>query len=81
MHRTQIYIDDDIFSKVQNISKSLNISISEFIRTAINNQLNNKGQDEMSVFFDNLKPINSFDGINSTEYVDSLRSNSRIIDE
>ncbi|KIM12297.1 MAG: hypothetical protein KU38_05310 [Sulfurovum sp. FS08-3] len=39
MHQTHITIDDDMFSKVQNVSQSLNITVSDFIRKAINNEL------------------------------------------
>ncbi len=39
MHQTHITIDDDIFSKVQNVSQSLNITVSDFIRRAVDNEL------------------------------------------
>jgi len=39
MHQTHITIDDDIFSKVQSVSNTLNISIDDFIKKAINNEL------------------------------------------
>jgi len=39
MHQTHITIDDDIFSKVQSVSNTLNMSIDDFIKKAINNEL------------------------------------------
>jgi len=38
MHPTHITIDD-MFLKVQNVSQSLNITVSDFIRRAVDNEL------------------------------------------
>jgi len=77
----QITIDDDIFSKLQNVSNSLNITVSDFIRQAITNELQKDHQEDMNTFFENMQPLKSFDNIDTTEYVDNLRANSRIINE
>jgi len=79
MHRTQLYIEEDIFSKAQQVAKSLNISISEFIRRAIKNELQSDNKNDMKNFFDTLKPLESFKDVDSTEYVNDLRSKSRIV--
>lgn len=79
MHRTQLYIDEDIFSKVKMSAKSLNISISEFIRLAIKNELQKDTRQDMASFFDSLEPLESFKQVDSTTYVDDLRAKSRLI--
>ncbi len=82
MHRTQLYIDEDVFSKVKSSASSLNISISEFIRNAINKELQQKEtQETMEDFFDQLEPLVSFKNLDTSKYVESLRKNSRIINE
>jgi len=81
MHRTQLYIEDDLFAKVKNISSSLNISISEFIRTAVKNEITKDNRTNMSDFFENFNAVESFKGVNATKYVNDIRANSRIIDE
>jgi hypothetical protein len=81
MHRTQIYIEDDIFSKIKAISNTLNISVSQFIRNAVNNELEKDSKNDMEDFFNSFDSLKSFEDIDSKEYVQTLRSKSRIIDE
>jgi len=81
MHRTQLYIENDIFAKAQQVSKSLNISISEFIRRAIKNELHGESKSDMQNFFDKLEPLESFKEVDSTRYVDGLRNKSRILND
>ena len=35
MQRTQIYLEDNLITELKKIAKSLNISMSEFIRGAV----------------------------------------------
>jgi len=81
MHRTQLYIDEDIFSQVQKTAKSLNISISEYIRTAVKNELEKETRQNMSDFFEKLEPLESFKDVDASEYVNNIRTNSRIIND
>ncbi|KIM04700.1 MAG: hypothetical protein KU38_10970 [Sulfurovum sp. FS08-3] len=81
MYQRHIAIDNDIFSKIEDISKSLNISVSEFVQKAINNELKRDKKEDMNAFFDNMKPLKSFENRDSIQYVDNLRANSRIINE
>ena len=74
MHRMQLHIEEDIFAKVQQVSKSLNIPIAEFIRRAIKNELQIESKSDMKSFFDRLEPLNSFKEVDSAKYVDELRS-------
>ena len=81
MHRTQLYIEEDVFSQIQKIAKSSNISISEFIRTAVKNELKKASSQNMNIFFEKLTPLKSFEDIDSSKYVNNLRSKSRIIND
>ena len=79
MHRTQIYIEEEIFQKARKESEILGISISEFIRISIKKNIQKNSANNINVFFDNLKPLESFKDINPKEYVDNIRSKSRIL--
>ena len=81
MHRTQLYIEEDIFEKAQQVSKSLNISISEFIRRAIKKELQTDNKSSMKNFFDELQPLDSFRDIDGEKYVDDMRGKSRILND
>jgi len=81
MHRTQLYIEDDLFTKVKSISSSLNISMSEFIRRAVKNEITKDKKDEMDNFFESFEALESFKNTNAVKYVDDIRANSRIINE
>ena len=79
MHRTQIYIEEEIFQKARKESEILGVSISEFIRMSIKKNIQKNSINNINVFFDNLKPLESFKDINPKEYVDNIRSKSRIL--
>ena len=73
MHRTQIYIEEEIFQKARKESEILGVSISEFIRMSIKKNIQKNSTNNINVFFDNLKPLESFKDINPKEYVDNIR--------
>ena len=79
MHRTQIYIEEEIFQKARKESEILGVSISEFIRMSIKKNIQKNSTNNINVFFDNLKPIESLKDINPKKYVDNIRSKSRIL--
>ena len=79
MHRTQIYIEEEIFQKARKESEILGISISEFIRMSIKKNIQKNSVNNINVFFGNLKPLESFKDINPKKYVDNIRSKSRIL--
>jgi hypothetical protein len=81
MHRTQLYIEEDTFSQIKKMAKSSNISISEFIRTAVKNELKKASSQNMNDFFEKLEPLESFENIDSSKYVNNIRSKSRIIND
>lgn len=81
MQRTQIYFEQDTLNDLKKIAKSLNISVSEFIRRVVKKEIKKHKKDSFYDFLDKLSPLESFKDIESCEYVDNLRNKSRIINE
>ena len=79
MQRTQIYLEDNLIVELKTVAKSMNISMSEFIRGAVKKELKKHGQNSLSEFIDSLQPLESFENIDATEYVDNIRNKSRIV--
>jgi post-segregation antitoxin (ccd killing protein) len=79
MQRTQIYFEQTTLQELKSIAKDANISVSEFIRTVMKKEIKNKKKDNLNHFLENMKPLESFTNVDATEYVQSLRGNSRII--
>jgi hypothetical protein len=57
----------------------IGVSISELIRRAIVKDLNKTAINEARAFFDALTPLQSFATIEPEQYVDDIRSHSRIL--
>ena len=79
MHRTQIYLQDTIYEQLKHKSQMIGVSISELIRRAIVKDLNKTVINEARAFFDALTPLQSFATIEPEQYVDDIRSHSRIL--
>jgi len=79
MQRTQIYLEDNLIVELKTVAKSMNISMSEFIRGAVKKELKKHGQNSLLEFIDSLQPLESFENIDATEYVDNIRNKSRIV--
>ena len=79
MQRTQIYFEQHTLKELKNIASSLNISVSEFIRSVIKKEINKQKKDDLQTFIDNMNPIESFSDVDATEYVENLRAKSRIL--
>ena len=79
MQRTQIYLEDSLIAELKRIAKSMNISMSEFIRGAVKKELKKYEQNNLSQFIDSLQPLESFENIDASKYVDNIRSKSRIV--
>jgi len=79
MQRTQIYFEQTTLKELKSIAKDANISVSEFIRTVMKKEIKNKKKDNLNHFLENMKPLESFINVDTTEYVQSLRGKSRII--
>ncbi len=79
MQRTQIYLDESLISELKEVAKTLNISMSEFIRQSVKRELRKYHKNGLSEFLDTLEPLESFKDIDAREYVDEIRAKSRIV--
>lgn len=78
MHRTQIYLQDALYERLKHQSLILNMSISEIIRQAVEKDLSKSADKNARLFFNALAPLQSFANTDAVQYVDALRSTSRI---
>ncbi len=79
MHRTQIYLQDALYTQLKHQSQMLNVSISEIIRQAVEKDLTKSAHKNASLFFASLTPLQSFADTDATQYVDELRNSSRLL--
>jgi plasmid stability protein len=80
MHRTQIYLSDELHNQLKARSRTNGTSVSELIRQAIEKDLQQKSvPSNVRQFFDRMTPLESFADIEPEEYVQSLRNTSRIL--
>ncbi len=78
MHRTQVYIDEEIFKEAKKKSKILGVSFSEFIRISLKKNIQENPVKDINAFFEDLKPLESFKNLDPEKYQDNIRSNSRL---
>ena len=78
MQRTQIYFEQSTLSDLKDIAKSLNISLSEFIRRSLKKEIKRYKKDSFDIFLDNLSPLESFSDVDASKYVEEIRSKSRL---
>jgi Arc/MetJ-type ribon-helix-helix transcriptional regulator len=80
MHRTQIYLPDELHDRLKARSRTNGTSVSELIRQAIEKDLQQRSvPSDVRQFFDQMTPLESFADIEPEEYVRSLRNTSRIL--
>lgn len=79
MHRTQIYLQDALHDSLKARARSTGISISELIRRTLEKDIQKDPAADARAFFERLKPLESFAGVDSDDYVRSIRSKSRIL--
>ena len=79
MPRTQIYLQDTVYEQLKHKSQMIGVNISELIRRAVEKDLNKTGGNGARAFFDALTPLQSFATIEPEQYVDDIRSHSRIL--
>jgi hypothetical protein len=80
MHRTQIYLPEDLHKQLKMRSRADGLSISELIRRAVEKDLQQESSTPSArQFFEALKPLESFADCEPEQYVRSLRDNSRIL--
>ncbi len=44
MHRTQIYFEEEVFEEIKKTARTMNVSVSSFIRTTIAKEIDAKKQ-------------------------------------
>lgn len=81
MHRTQIYLQDELYERLKSRSRARGVTISELIRRAVAKDFQGGSGADARVFFERLQPLESFRDEEPGEYVSRLRSSSRIVQE
>lgn len=79
MHRTQIYLQDELHDTLKAKALSVGISMSELIRRTLEKEVERNVVLEARTFFENLTPLESFRNIDSRQYVDEIRGKSRTL--
>lgn len=79
MHRTQIYLQNDMYEKLKAQSRSIGVSISELIRRSLEKDAQQDTVANARAFFNRLKPLESFAGTEPETYVRKLRNTSRLL--
>lgn len=79
MHRTQIYLQDELHDSLKVRARSVGISISELIRRTLEKDIQKDPVADARAYFERLKPLESFARIDSEDYVRAIRSKSRIL--
>jgi negative regulator of replication initiation len=79
MHRTQIYLQDDLYQKLKMQSRNVGVSISELIRRSLEKDIQQDPAADARAFFERLKPLESFADTEPENYVRKLRNTSRLL--
>ena len=81
MHRTQIYLQDALYDSLKTRAHSIGVSISELIRRTLEKDIQKDPVSDARAYFERLKPLESFAPIDAEDYVRTLRSKSRILQQ
>ena len=85
MHRTQIYLQDNLHARLKTRAKSIGVSISELIRRTLEQEIKTDPLADAAAFFARLQPLTGFTDPANAElqspeaYVRGLRAKSRIL--
>lgn len=79
MHRTQIYLQDDLYERLKTRSRNVGVSISELIRRSLEKDIQQDPVADAKAFFERLKPLESFANTEPETYVRKLRNTSRLL--
>lgn len=79
MHRTQIYLQDELYESLKVRARTVGVSISELIRRTLEKDIQKDPVADARAFFDQLNPLDSFTGVDSQAYVQALRNRSRLL--
>ncbi len=81
MHRTQIYLQDDLYETLKARSRNVGVSISELIRRSLEKDIRQDPVADAQAFFDRIDPLESFADVDPETYVRGLRDTSRLLRE
>ncbi len=79
MHRTQIYLQNDMYERLKAQSHNVGVSISELIRRSLEKDIQQDPVADARAFFERLKPLESFANTEPEVYVRKLRNTSRLL--
>ena len=79
LHRTQIYLQDDLHDSPKVRARSLFVSISELIRRRLKKDIQKDPVADARAYFTWPKPLESFANVDSECYVSAIRTKSRIL--
>lgn len=79
MHRTQIYLQNDLYERLKTRSRNVGVSVSELIRRSLEKDIQQNPVADAKAFFERLKPLESFANTEPASYVRKLRNNSRLL--
>jgi len=79
MHRTQIYLQDELHDSLKARARRVGISISELIRRTLEKDIQKDPVADARAYFERLKPLESFAQIDSEDHVRAIRGKSRIL--
>lgn len=79
MHRTQIYLQDDLYERLKTRSRIAGVSISELIRRSLEKDIQQDPVADAKAFFERLSPLESFANTEPETYVRELRNTSRLL--
>ncbi len=90
MHRTQIYLQDNLHSRLRTRAQNIGVSVSELIRRTLDTEIKSDPLADAAAFFERLTPLTGFssriNGEVNTDaaptpeaYVRALRVQSRLL--
>lgn len=79
MHRTQIYLQNEMYERLKTQSRNVGVSISELIRRSLEKDIQQDPVADARAFFERLKPLESFANTDPEIYVRKLRNSSRLL--
>lgn len=79
MHRTQIYLQNELYERLKTRSRNIGVSVSELIRRSLEKDIQQDPIADAKAFFERLKPLESFANTEPETYVRKLRNTSRLL--
>ncbi|MFZ2124865.1 MAG: CopG family transcriptional regulator [Rhodoferax sp.] len=79
MHRTQIYLQNELYDTLKSRAASMRVSISELIRRTLERDIHKDPVVDAQAYFERLQPLESFAAVDAETYVRNIRSQSRIL--